>query len=117
MVAAIINLFIIGIFHFFKIDILWFLIAISLMMVMYRIANKLPVELFAYVKMFKIEIDLELLKETVLFLMVLLYFYFRTGYFSTFNTAITFPFTYILLFFFLYQGIYSQKISEQVNYF
>lgn len=107
MVVIIINLFIVGLFHFFPIDVYWFLIAIIIPMVMYRIANGLDAKLFAYIEMFKIKLDTNLLKEAVLFLMVLSYFYYRTEYFLTFDTAITFPFVYCLLFFFLYEGTYS----------
>lgn len=113
MVALMINLFIIALFQFFNIDVSWFLIVLIVSMTVYRTSIGMRIQLFAYIKMFQIKYDNNLIKELLLLLIVLMYFYYRTGYYLSFNTLITFPFVYVLLFFFLYQGIYSKEL---INY-
>lgn len=109
MIAIMMNLLIIGVFQFFTIDIYWFLIVIIVSMVVYKISLGMEIQLFAYIKMFQTKYNNHLMKELFLLLIVLTYFYFRTGYYLSFNILITFPFVYALLFFFLYQGIYSKE--------
>ena len=112
MVALMMNLLIIAVFQFLNIDICWFLIVIIVSMSMYRIALGMEIKLFAYIKMFQKKYGNNLIKELLLLLIVLIYFYYRTGYYLSFDAVITFPFVYVLLFFFLYQGIYSRETKN-----
>lgn len=84
-------------------------------MIVLRLARGLDTPVLGYIRMFKIKYGSNFAQEAVLAFGPLLFFYIKSGYFNAMRSALTFPYIYCLIFFMLYQGIYSDISNNQAK--